>query len=153
MMFPEEPKSFLLPMSKERLQWNLVESRRISTAAWYKPTEALNWLSGKKEIPDGVAVWIETLRAIIMAVPTPPFWGDLHDLRDIRHQTLERVERIYTVPPDAQELLRACRKVIAKWWNDLEGEGRRYWTKAARPARLSLAYLEVRPDEEGSPRA
>jgi hypothetical protein len=35
-----------------------------------------------------------------------------------------------------QELLRARQKVIAKWWGELEEEGRRYGTKQAETERL-----------------
>jgi hypothetical protein len=86
------------------------------------------------------------LRAIIMAVRIPPFRGDLHDLKDIRHQTLERVERIYILPPDTQELLQARQQVIAKWWDELDEEGRRYWTKqdgTDNPAGVWLFYRRV----------
>ncbi|MBV8455057.1 MAG: hypothetical protein JO122_00395 [Acetobacteraceae bacterium] len=79
-------------------------------------------------------------------MPTPPFWGDLHDLRDIRHQTLERLERLYSVLADTQELLQARQKVIAKWWDELDEESRRYWTKQAGtedPAFIWLFYGRV----------
>ena len=94
MIFPEEPEPLSLPMSKERLGWNLecigwgpaelarrldVDERNVS-----------RWLQGKKELPDRVAVWIETLRGIIMALPTPTLWPDTADLIDIRHDTLKR---------------------------------------------------------------
>jgi hypothetical protein len=79
-------------------------------------------------------------------LPTPTLWRDTADLIDIRHDTLKRVDRIYAVPPDMQELLRARQKVIAKWWDELNDEGRRYWTKQAGtddPAFVWLFYRRV----------
>jgi hypothetical protein len=86
------------------------------------------------------------VRAIIVALPTPTLWPETADLIDTRHDTLKRIDRIYAVPPAMQELLRARQKVIAKWWDELDEEGRRYWTKQARtdnPAHAWLFYRHV----------
>lgn len=148
MIFPEESEPFLLPMSKDRLRWNLEcigwSPGELARRLDVNERSMLNWLSGKKVIPDRVAVWIETVRALITALPAPPFWRDLSDLRDVRHQTLERLERVYSVPSDTQELLRARQKVIAKWWDELDEEGRRYWTKQARTENPEHAWLFYR---------
>ena len=48
--------------------------------------------------------------------------------------------------PDMQELLRARQKVIAKWWDELDEEGWRYWTKQVHtddPAHAWLFYRRV----------
>jgi hypothetical protein len=61
--------------------------------------------------------------------------------RGFRHQTLERLERVYSVLADTQELLRARRKVIAKSWDELDAGRPALLDKAGRHGRSGLCLV------------
>jgi transcriptional regulator with XRE-family HTH domain len=48
-------------------------------------TTAAQFVTGKRNCPHRVAVWLETLASMMLALPEPFFWGDNADVGAERH--------------------------------------------------------------------
>jgi hypothetical protein len=107
--FPEPPMPLSLPMQGPRLDWCLEvvgwtrgELRRRLKLG---DNTVKEWLSGKRNIPTPVAIWMETLAAMHMALPAPYFWHENADAGERRHS--DHYQRSYRqrapMPGDVDE--------------------------------------------------
>jgi len=83
------PPEFTIPMTAERLNWCL------ETIGWSRSvlaerldiegTTVARMCQGKSGIPNRVAVWIDTLAKIVLAVPVPHLWVRNSSIGKMRH--------------------------------------------------------------------
>jgi transcriptional regulator with XRE-family HTH domain len=74
----EPPDGFTLPLSSAHLAWQLDMigwsdgelARRLNVA----PTKVSKWRRGKSNIPNQVALWLETLAQMVTSIPNPIGW-------------------------------------------------------------------------------
>jgi transcriptional regulator with XRE-family HTH domain len=74
----EPPDGFTLPLSSVHLAWQLDMigwsdgelARRLNVA----PNKVSRWRLGKSNIPNQVALWLETLACIVTSIPNPIGW-------------------------------------------------------------------------------
>ena len=99
---PEEPGEFSLPLSAERLQWQLQIigwshgelARRLDT----KPSKITHWASGVSMPPNRVAVWLEMLARSMVWNAQPPMWNYDPEVAAEKHQA-HLVDTAYDPPP------------------------------------------------------
>lgn len=86
---PPEPGEFTLPMRPERLTWCLDvlgwTRGELARRLCISETTAAQMTKGTRNIPHRVAVWIDTLTRIMLALPEPIFWSDGEGIGRARH--------------------------------------------------------------------
>jgi hypothetical protein len=88
--FPRPPAKFTIPMKHQRLEWCLQVigwsrgelARRLDVSE----TTAKTLVNGKRNIPANIAVWLETLASMHLALPAPHFWHENADVGALRHK-------------------------------------------------------------------
>lgn len=88
--FPRPPTKFSMPMKAPRLLWCLEVigwsrgelARRLDVSE----TTAKTFVNGKRNIPANLAIWLETLASMHMALPAPHFWHENADVGALRHK-------------------------------------------------------------------
>lgn len=87
--FAEPPCEFTLPMTTSRLAWCLAvigwDRRELALRLDVPDATAAQFISGKRNLPNRVAAWLETLAAMMLAFPEPFFWTNNADVGAARH--------------------------------------------------------------------
>jgi hypothetical protein len=67
-------------MTAVRLKWNLKcigwSPNELAVRLDINERTAQKWVAGKSFVPHRIAVWIEEVRAIVMAISKPLLWGE-----------------------------------------------------------------------------
>jgi transcriptional regulator with XRE-family HTH domain len=97
--FPDPPE-FSIPMTAERLRWCLDvigwSKNEFANRLTVSHTTGAQWANGRRNIPNRVAIWIDSLAQVHLALPEPYLWGTDDRVGRTRHanatnhQMLER---------------------------------------------------------------
>jgi hypothetical protein len=78
MPFPEPPVPFAIPYPSERMSWALDvigwPARELAQRIHTHEASVRQMLRGRREIPDVLGIWVETLAQMMIALPEPYGW-------------------------------------------------------------------------------
>lgn len=90
MQIPTEPDRFSLPLTPERMRWQIEiigwDKQELVRRLGVKPSKVTAWLMGKSFVPDNVAVWLERLALTVKQMPVPEGWGYDPEVARGKHQ-------------------------------------------------------------------
>lgn len=95
------PCEFTLPIKPERIDWLLVmigwSPGELAKRLNVRDDVVRHWRSGKSFMPFRAAVWMETVAAVVLALPQPAGWGDKTGVGAERHGA-SQIETAWSPP-------------------------------------------------------
>lgn len=100
---PKEPKPFSLPLTKERLNWQLDvlgwSRNELARRTDVSMSKAAQWVSGKSFVPNRLAVWLEMLALAMVGLGRPLLWDRDPRIGDEQHRArAQAAENAWTDP-------------------------------------------------------
>ena len=90
---PEGPGPFQLPISKERLNWQLEvlgrSHQELARRTDVSHSKAANWVSGRSFMPNRLAVWPEMLTQAMLALGKRLLWHRDPRIAAAQHHKVE----------------------------------------------------------------
>jgi hypothetical protein len=76
--FPPEPGPLELPLTAERLSWQLDvlewSRQELARRTEVSSTKAQKWVTGQSFMPNRIAIWLEHLAQVMLAIGKPMLW-------------------------------------------------------------------------------